>query len=453
MIKSKKNEMDMCKGPIAKKMLVFSLPLIATMILQQLFNTADLIVVGSFGRPGALAAVGSTTTVITLLISVFNGISIGAGIIVARHYGAKEYDRVNKCVGTSVVISFIFGITLCLIAQVFAKDILQMMDTPSDIIDDAALYLRLYFLGVPFMLLYNFSASILRAVGDSKRTLKYITVAGVINVCLNLVFVLIFDMNVAGVAIATTVSQIISSLLCIKFFMSYDGCLKLDLKNLKTNKTELRNILTLGIPTGIQNSMYSISNLIIQISLNSFSSVVVSGNTAAQNIESYIFFVMNSISAATTTFASQNFGAGQIRRIRKVTFISLAFVCVSSIPLSFGIYFFGENLLKLYTKVPDEIAIGLIRFAYVGTIYFLCGIMDVLSGVLKGVGKTLSTALVSVGGICVFRIAWVYTAFEKYRTLPTLYLSYALSWIICIVVFLVMTFYYLRKHIRLEEEK
>lgn len=280
-MKTKNYEIDMCSGPLFGKMLMFTLPIIATVILQQLFNTADLIVVGKFGHDGALASVGGTGPIVGLLVNLFVGLSMGSGICIARHYGAKNYSQANVCVHTSVTLSIVCGVVLAIIGIFTAKPLLQLFDTPPEVIDNAALYMMIYYAGMPFILLFNFCASILRAVGDSKRTLIYISTAGVINVILNLVFVIVFDMNVAGVALATVISQIYSAVMSLRCFVKYDGCLKLDMKKLKIDRDELKNISVIGVPSGLQSMLFSISNSLIQASINSFGTATISGNTAA----------------------------------------------------------------------------------------------------------------------------------------------------------------------------
>ncbi len=445
MVKVKNNEMDMCNGPLVKKIVFFTIPLVLTMILQQLFNTTDLVVVGSFGHEGALAAVGANTSLINLLINLFNGLSIGAGVIVARCYGTKGFDRVKKCVSTSVAISLVIGTFLAVFAIVFSKPILLLMGTPQDVLYDAVLYLRIYFLGMPFMMLYNFCASILRAVGDSKRTLYYISAAGVINVILNLVFIIIFDMNVAGVAAATAISQIVSSMLCIRYLVRYDGHLKLDLKSIRVDFKELKQIMIIGVPASIQGTMFSLSNLIIQSSVNSFGSVVMSGSTAAGNIEGYVFFAMNGFSSATTTFASQNFGAGKFDRIKRVLFICLGFAFAIGVVFGIGGYAIGPLLLTLYTDVPDEIKVGMTRFTYILMPYAACGIMDVLASLLRGIGHTVFPAVNSIICVCVIRIVWVYTIFAYFKTLESLYISYIISWTLAIIPLTAMIIYSFKK--------
>lgn len=440
----KKNEMDMCSGPLFFKMLKFTIPIILTVILQQLFNTADLIVVGKFGHPGALAAVGATGPAVNLLVNFFSGFSLGAGICMARFYGAKNLELANKCVHTSVLLSLIGGSVLAAIGILFTRPLLLLMSTPADIIDQSVLYMRIYFAGMPFIMLFNFCASILRSVGDSNRTLYYIASAGVINVLLNLIFVIALDLNIAGVAIATVISQLYSAFMCIRCFFKYDGCLHLEPKKLRIDARQLKGIASQGIPCGIQNSLFSLSNAIIQSSINSFGTTVMSGNTAASNIEAYIFFVLNSIGNTTTNFASQNFGAGNFKRIKKVMLISLAMISVCGAILGFVIKLFSNSLLGLYTNIPAEIEIGILRISLVVSFQFLCGYMEVFSSLLKGINHPASSTLVSLIGACFFRIFWIFTVFAKYRRLEILYISYPISWF-CTAVFLAILFFYFIK--------
>lgn len=440
----KNHEMDMCHGPIFTKLMIFALPIILTVVLQQLFNTADLVVVGRFGKPGALASVGATNSVTNLLVNLFNGMSIGAGVCIARYYGAKNQKDAQECTHTCVAAGFIFGIVLAIIAICLARPLLKLMATPDDILDNAVLYMSIYFSGMPFILLFNFCAAMLRAVGDSKRCLIIISLAGVLNVILNLVFVIFFNLNVAGVALATIISQAFAAFMAIRLLVKSDGFLRLDLKKLKINPQQLKSVALIGIPTGIQGSLFSISNMTIQSAINSFGTSVVQGTTAAANIEGYIFLFMNSISNAATNFAGQNFGANKFDRIRKTLFVCVAMTSISGIVLAFVANIFSHALIGLYTDVPAEIEIGIQRLLYVSGLYFVCGIMDVFSAMLKGLCKPVSSMLISLAGVCFLRIVWVATIFKHFKTLESLYISYPVSWALTAIVLAIEFFIVLR---------
>ena len=434
----KKNEIDMCSGSLFGKMLKFTIPIILTVVLQQLFNTADLVVVGKFGRSGALAAVGATGAAVSLLINFFNGFSLGAGICMARHYGAKNNDCASDCVHTSVALSVVAGTLLAVIAIIATPALLSLMGTPDDVINDAVLYMRIYFAGMPFIMLFNFCASILRAVGDSRRTLIYISSAGVINVILNIIFVTALDLNVAGVAAATVISQAYAAIMCIRCFLKYDGCLKLDVKMLKIDLGQLKSIAAIGIPSGIQGTLFSISNVLIQSSINSFGTAVMSGTTAAGNIDGYIYLVMNSVSSTTANFTGQNFGAKNFPRIKRVILLSCLMTSFLGVVLGITANVFGAELIGIYTSGPAEIAAGLTRLKYVGLPYFLCGIMEVFSGSFRGMNHSFSSMIISLMGACVFRIIWIYTVFERFRTIDVLFLSYPVTWLITALVLAVL---------------
>ncbi len=437
--------MDMCTGPLFKKMVKFAIPLILTVFFQQLFNTADLVVVGKFGRDGALAAVGATSSATNLIINFFVGLSVGAGICMARFYGAKEQQKMQDCIHTSVLLSIAGGIILAVAGWFLSPLLMEAMDTPKEVIKYSIQYMRIYFLGMPFIMLFNFSASLLRAVGDSKRTLYYIATAGVINVLLNLIFVIVLDMNVAGVALATVISQCYSAFMSVKCFLKYEGALHIDVKKLKINKAQLKSISTLGIPSGIQGSLFSLSNVIIQSSINSFGAAAMSGSAASSNIEHYVYIVMNGISNTTTNFTGQNFGAGNFKRIKKVMLYSLLLITVLGLILGIGVRLAGNFLLGLYTDIPAEIEVGLTRLTFIAIPYFLCGLMEIFSGLLKGLYHPVSSMIVSLIGACLFRIVWIYTVFAKKPSLITLYISYPISWFLTSLVLAVLFFIFVKK--------
>ena len=442
-------EMDMCSGPILSKMIKFSLGVFGTSVLQQLFNTADLLIVGQFGHEGALASVSATSSLINLFINLFIGLSIGAGIVVAKHYGAKNHEETSKCLHTSVAISVIAGVILALVVWFVSPSVLRAMDTPEKggVLDNAVTYMRIYFLGVPFMLLYNFSASILRAVGDSKRTFFYIIQAGIINVLLNIVFVVFFDMNVAGVALATSISQGYCALRCIFCFYNYDGVLKLTFSKIRIYKDSLKSIAKLGIPSGIQSSLFSISNVLIQSSINDFGPLAMDGSGAAANIENYLYFASNAISNTVINFTSQNFGASKPDRIKKVAFYGMGLSVGLCIVLGLLGLTFSDTLIGLYTNNAEAIAFGKTRMLVICLSQFLCALMEISTGVLRGLFHPMPAMISSIAGVCAFRVLWVKTVFAAFNTeFWLLFLSYPISWFLSFAAQGVLCLVYFKKY-------
>lgn len=427
---SKKYEIDMIHGPLLGKILLFTLPLMASSILQLLFNAADIIVVGRYAGSDALAAVGSTGALINLLTNMFIGFSVGANVLVARYYGAGKPDEVSETVHTSVMLSIIGGILLAAIGIIFASPLLELMGTPENVLPLAALYVRIYFAGMPAILLYNYGSAILRAIGDTKRPLYYLAVAGVLNIILNLIFVIVFEMSVAGVALATILSQTLSAILVIRCLMHTEGGCHLDLHQLKIHSHKLWKILQLGLPAGMQGSIFSLSNVLIQSSVNSFGAIAMAGNSAAANIEGFTYVAMNSFYQAAITFVSQNMGAMEFKRIRKIAWQCLACVTVTGALLGNLSFFFGHQLLGIYSDEAEVIRYGIYRLEVIGTTYFLCGIMDVCVGCLRGIGYSFLPMVVSLLGACGFRILWIFTVFKGHHDLHTLYISYPISWAI-----------------------
>lgn len=431
--KKSKYEMDLCSGSIVKKLLIFTLPIMLSSMLQLLFNAADVAVVGKFAGNASLAAVGSTTALINLLTNVFIGLSVGTNVITARHFAAKEEKDVSQTVHTSILISIIGGILLTIIGIIFAPMILELMGAPRGVLDLAAKYLRIYFLGMTATTLYNFGSAILRAIGDTRRPLIFLIISGVINVALNLLLVATpLDMGVAGVAIATAVSQCISAILVTICLVKEKSSIHLDLKKLKVHKEKLVKILKIGLPAGIQGSLFSLSNVVIQSAVNSFGEIVIAGNSAAANLEGFVYVAMNAFHQSAITFISQNVGAEKYKRINRIIFIALGCVTAVGLILGVGVTVFGEYLLKIYSSSPEVIDAGMLRLKYICAVYFLCGIMDVLVGILRGLGKSITPMIVSLMGACVFRLVWVYTIFqiEQFHTIETIYWSYAISWIL-----------------------
>ena len=426
----KSYEMDMCNGPILSKVIVYAFPLMLSGILQLLFNAADVIVVGRFAGSQSLAAVGSTSALINLLVNVFIGLSVGVNVLVAQYYGAKKEEDVNETVHTAVMISLVSGVFLVFVGFLLSRPLLELMGTPADVIDKSTVYMKFYFAGMPVIMLYNFGSAVLRAVGDTKRPLYYLTVAGVVNVLLNIFFVTQLHMDVAGVALATVLAQVISAGLVVRALMQSDGCLKLELKKLRIDPSKLKKIVRVGLPAGMQGAIFSISNVLIQSSVNSFGSIAMAGNTTAQNIEGFIYTAMNAVYQTNLSFTSQNYGGRKFSRINRITLTCVGVVTVVGLVLGLACYGAGEFLVGIYSSDPEVIQYGLTRLSVFGTTYFLCGIMDTMVGAIRGLGYSILPMCVSLTGACAFRIVWIYTIFQWNRTLMTLYLSYPASWIV-----------------------
>lgn len=422
---------DMTEGPLLKKIILYTLPIILTGILQLLFNAADLVVVGRFGSDNSVAAVGATGAIINLITNLFIGLSVGAGVAVAHGLGAGRFDDVHKTVHTAIPTAVISGILLTAVGVLGSKTFLSLMGTPSDVIGLSTTYMRIYFIGITSSMVYNFGSAILRAAGDTKSPLMYLTAAGIVNVILNLIFVILLKMDVAGVAAATTVSQTLSAFLIVRALMKRDDACKFILKEMRFYRRQLLRIIQIGFPAGIQGSLFSISNVIIQSSINSFGSVVMSGNAAAGNIEGFVYVSMNSFSQTSINFTARNYGAGKTERLRKIMILCLASVFVTGFTLGCVARFFGRPLLSIYIPgKPEDISYGLIRMTYICIPYFLCGLMDVTTGLLRGIGYSVLPMIITIVGVCVMRIIWIYTIFRipEYHTLQSLYLSYTISW-------------------------
>ena len=438
--------MDMTEGPLTTKIIKFTIPVMLSGILQLLFNTADVIVVGRFTGKTALAAVGSTGSLINLLVSLFMGLSIGTNVLVARYQGAKDDKSVSETVHTSVALGIIGGFILLVIGIIATRPLLEMMATPEDVIDQSTLYMRILFLGMPLNLILNFGAAILRAIGDTKRPLYYLTIAGVINVILNILLVTVFSLGVAGVAIATVISEGVSCgliLLCLKH---ETGAIRLYFNRIKINPSKCVDIMKIGLPAGLQGCIFSISNVLIQSSVNSFGSTVMAGNTAASNIEGFVYVAMNSLHQTCISFTSQNFGAGKFKRIKMVLINCLIIVAITGLVLGNSAYFFGKFLLSAYNNEAEVISYGLIRLSIISTMYFLCGLMDVMVGAMRGIGYSILPMIVSLVGACGLRIVWIYTVFVKFRTLDILFISYPVTWTITFLSHLVCYYIVTRKY-------
>ncbi len=435
---TKSYEMDMCSGPILKKMLLYSAPLMASGVLQLMFNAMDIVVVGKFAGDNSLAAVGSNTSIIGLITNLFIGLSVATNVMIARFFGSKDVKALTRTVHTSMLLSLLSGILLTVIGVGGAKWILELMQTPAEVLPLAVLYLRIYFLGMTATMIYNFGSAILRGIGDTRRPLYFLITAGVINVALNLIFVIIFKMDVAGVALATVISQCVSAYMVTRCLMREKGAIRLHLKALRIDKDKLLTIFRIGLPAGFQGIMFSISNVIIQSSVNSFGPIIMAGNAAAQNLESFVYIAMNAFHQAAVTFTSQNFGAMKWKRINKT--VVYAQVCVTAVGLLLGnlVCVFGKPLVGIYTSNPEVVSAGLDRLNIIARTQATAGMMDVMVGALRGVGYSLMPMIVSLIGVCGIRIMWIFTVFrmEQFHTIQNLYISYPLSWFATFLVHL-----------------
>jgi putative MATE family efflux protein len=440
----KSYEIDMTSGPLLGKILLFSIPLMLSGILQLLFNAADIIVVGRFAGSGALAAVGSTSSLINLLINVFVGLSVGVNVLVARYYGARKDKDVSETVHTAVTTSIVSGFILVVLGILLANPLLRLMGTPEDVLSQSVLYMRIYFLGMPVLMVYNFGAAILRAIGDTRRPLYFLFASGVVNVCLNLFFVVVLGMGVDGVAWATVISEHISAFLVLRSLMSAPGALKLDLKQLRIHPRKLKRIVKIGLPAGMQGAIFSISNVLIQSSVNSFGSIAMAGNTASSNIEGFVYTAMNAVYQTNLSFTSQNLGGRKYSRINKIMYICLGVVTAVGLILGLTAVAAGDGLL--HSSDPEVLRYGMLRLEIICTTYFLCGIMDCMVGSLRGLGYSIIPMFVSLTGACGFRVLWVFTVFAAYRSLDVLYLSYPVSWAITAIAHMV-TFHKIRRKI------
>ena len=430
---SKVKNMDMVNGPLLGKILRFSVPLMLSGMLQLLYNAADVIVVGKFAGAASLAAVGSTGSLVNLLVNLFMGVSVGCNVLVARYYGARSEKSVSETVHCAVAASALIGLLAGAVGMIFSTPLLRLMGSPEDVLPLASLYLKIYFCGMPFNIMYNFGAAVLRAVGDTRRPLYILSAAGLVNVALNLLTVIVFSMGVAGGALATAVSQLISCALVLRCLTLRDDCCRLVRKEIRIYGDKLKEMIRIGLPAGIQGSLFSLSNVVIQSSINSFGSTVVAGNAAASNIEGFVYMAMNSIYQASITFVSQNFGAGKPERIRRVIGICMVTVTVIGGTLGLAAFFLHHPLLGIYASDAEGlreqiIAVGYTRMHYVCAPYFLCGWMEVAAGGLRGLGRSWLPTSIALLGSCVFRIVWINTVFRASQTLDMIYVSYPISW-------------------------
>ena len=424
-----KFEMDMTKGPLLSKIIKYAVPMMLTSVLQLLYNAVDIIVVGRYVGSTALAAVGSTSSLINLIVNAFVGLSVGASVILAQQIGAGKKKEAFKTVHTAMKTAIIIGIFLAVVGFLACRPLLTLMGSPIDVIDQSTLYMKIYFLGMPGFMVYTFGSAVMRTVGDTKRPLVFLSISGLVNVVLNLVFILVFQMGVEGVAIATIASQYISALFVVFALLHSDGICKLILNELKICRKTLLSMIRVGLPVAVQSSVFSLSNVLIQSSVNSFGSTAIAGNAAAANIEGFLYVAMNAFGQSATTFSGQNYGAKEYRRISKILLYCTSIAFLIGAVAGPLMYLFGQPILKIYCPDNlDAITYGLTRLRYIAFFYGACGLMDSVSGTIRGTGSTFMPMVVSILGVCGIRIVWVLTVFPIVHTLECLYISYVLSW-------------------------
>lgn len=448
-IKKNRYEIDMCNGSIMDKLISFSIPLMLSGILQLLFNAVDIIVVGRFTGSQALAAVGSTTALINVFTNLFIGVSLGANVLAARFYASGRKKEMSETVHTSILFALLSGIVMVFVGLFFSRAALELMDTPADVIDQSALYMQIYFAGMPFFMLYNYGAAILRAVGDTKRPLFFLVIAGGVNAGLNLFLVIVLHLGVAGVAIATVIAQMISCILVLRCLYQSTGSYQLRISRLTLKWTYLKQIFQVGIPAGIQSTVINFSNVLLQSSVNSFGSVAMAGYTAANNIFGFLFAAVNSITQACMSFTSQNYGVGKWKRMDRVLLNCMLLTVIVSLVLGGGSYLFGPELLRIYTSDAAVIQCGMEILLYTTVTYFMCGIMDLFPGALRGMGCSAVPMLLSVIGTVGTRVVWIFMVFPKYRSLDILFISYPASWLVTIAL-QVVCYYFVRKKVKSE---
>ena len=447
MAETKGRSVDFTSGSIGKKMIKFAMPLMFSSILQLLFNAADIIVVGRFAGDECVAAVGSTTSLINLIVNLFIGLSVGANVMVANFFGARKVNDLSETVHTAITVSVISGCILSVIGFFFAPEILKLMNTPDDVIGLATIYMKTYFLGMPFMMLYNFSAAILRAVGDTKRPLYFLSAAGIINVALNLVFVIVFKWQVFGVAFATIISQTVSALLVLRCLVKEESEIRVNLKKLKVHKDKLIRMLQIGVPSGIQGMMFSISNVVIQSSINTFDTAVVAGSAASTSVEGFAFTSINAFHQSAVSFAGQNKGAGKYERINKILYTAWGYAFLTAVVFALAFVLLDNQLIGLYVQGEDVIKAGIERLNIIAWSYLICGFMDVTVGVIRGLGYSVMPTIVSLLGVCGIRILWIATVFgmERFHFVETIYYSYPISWTITFLAHLLCYIYIMHR--------
>ena len=434
----------MCNGSILDKLISFSIPLMLSGILQLLFNAVDIIVVGRFTGSEALAAVGSTTALINVFVNFFIGISLGSNVLAARFFAAGKDKEMSETVHTAITLALISGVGMGIIGVLAAKGALMLMDTPDNVLNLSTLYMRIYFVGMPFFMLYNYGAAILRAVGDTKRPLLFLIISGSVNVVLNLIFVIRFHMGVAGVAIATVISQAISCVLVLRCLYRTESSYQLRFSRLGMKAKYVKQIFQVGVPAGIQSTIINFSNVLLQSSVNSFGSVAMAGYTAAHNILGFLYVSINSVTQACMSFTSQNYAVRRFKRMDKILLECLGLTVAVSLVFGGGSYLFGSELMHIYTKSADVVACGVDIMLYTTVTYFLCGMMDLFPGALRGMGHSAVPMILSVIGTVGTRIVWIYLVFPYHRALDFLFISYPVSWLLTIIM-QVICFYFVRK--------
>lgn len=449
MIKTKNKNFNMLEGPLLGNIILYTIPIILTGLLQLLFNAADLIVVGRFSGSISVAAVGASGAITNLIVNLFIGLSVGTGVTVAHAIGAHNDKEIHRAVHTAIPTAIVSGMIVTVIGMVFCGTFLKLMNTPDTVLPLSTIYMRIYFAGTIFMMVYNFAASILRAAGDTKSPLTFLSIAGVLNVILNLIFVIVFNMNVAGVALATTISQAVSAVLVVIALMRRTDACKLTLSKMRFYKPQFLKIIRIGLPAGIQSSLFSISNVIIQSSINTFGDILMSGNAAAGNLEGFVFVILNAFHQTALNFIGQNVGANKYKRAKKVLWICLGSVLSVGIVVTSIMYLLGPSLLSIY--IPDSaeaIKWGMVRLSCLCIPYCLCGMMDVSTGALRGMGTSVAPMIISVLGVCGIRIGWIYTIFQipEFHTPQCLYYSYAVSWAVTFVIQLAAFFIVYRRN-------
>jgi len=437
--------MDMINGSIWNKLPLFALPVAATGILEQLFNASDIAIVGNFAstdRTVAIAAVGANSPVIGVILNLFIGISLGTNVVIANAIGRQDKKSVEQAVHTSVLAALIGGLLVTLLGEIFIQGLLRLLNVPEDVFSYALLYIRIYLIGMPVIFLYNFEAAIFRSVGDTKTPLKALAFSGVLNVLLNLFFVICLKMTVNGVAVATVISNVVSSMILFVKLMRTDKWIRLEVTKLRLNPQCLAKILKIGLPAGIQSAVFNFANLVIQSAINSLGTVVIAASSAAYNIEILVYYVFNSFSQACTTFVGQNYGAGKIKRCRKTLFLCLIEDAVASVAAIILILSGGKFLLSLFNSDAQVIELGYLRLLVIFTAYIFSMIYEVMSGYLRGFGISLVPAILTTIGVCGTRIAWVYAVFPRYGTFKALLFAYPASLSITALLILIALLIY-----------
>lgn len=439
----KTNASEMTEGPFFKKILRFAIPVTLTGLLQIVYNTADTAVVGRFAGKTALAAVGSTGSMIGLIVNLFTGLAMGAGVLTARMLGAKDKEGVRRSVQTAMGLSVLSGLLISVIGILLSPTLLKWMQAPADTINLSTLYVRIYFLGAPGAMVFNFGAAIIRSTGDTRRPLQYLAVSGFLNIALNLFTIVVLHWGVAGVAIATIASQYLTAVLAVRYLTRTQSAVHLDLRAVRFFKAELKEILHIGVPAGLQNALFSISNVIIQSNVNSFGSDAMAGISAGSNYDAYIYTATNGFAQAAMTFVSQNVGAKRAENLRRVWLVSVGSAAVAAISLQTIGLLLREPIVSLFSSDPAVIAVGTERMALIMPFFVFCSLLDVTCGAVRGLGRSFQIMLVSLFGACGLRLIWVFCFLPMRRTLPFLYISYPLSWgitfLIAATLFLVFT--------------